>query len=172
VQPFTDQRLLLGEIKNHAEFKVKLTRLKLTTDLPVLESSVVEVVKSWFGLAREHANELAGANPLNAPRTAYSRAYYAAYNASKAVRYLSQGSVSLRGDDHRKVSDLPDSFPDVEAWGRDLQVMYEHRLRADYDNWTETPNEHTLQPQDCAALAHKFLAVCAKYLNDVYGVTV
>ncbi len=172
MQPFTDQRVLLDEVKNHAEFKVKLTRLKLTSDLAILHSSVLDVVMGWFGLAREHDEELAGMDINKLPRAAYSRAYYAAYNASKAVRYMSKGVVSLRGDDHRKVSELPDSFPDVDAWARDLQAMYEHRLRADYDNWTGTPTEHTMTPEDCAALAHRFIGICEKYLKDEYGVTV
>lgn len=172
MQPFTDQRLLLDEVKNHAEFRVKLTRLKLTSDLAILDNSVLDVVKGWFGLAREHDRELAGMDAGNAPRAVYSRSYYAAYNASKAVRYISQGFVSLKGDDHRKVSELPDSFPDVDAWARDLQAMYAHRLRADYDNWTGTSNEHTMTPEDCAALAHQFVGICEKYLNDEYGVTV
>ena len=172
MQQFTDQRLLLHEIKNHAEFKEKLTRLKLTSDFPVLDAAVVEVVKSWFQLAREHAEELRILDPDKLPRAVYSRAYYAAYNASKAVRYISRGIVSLSGDDHRKVSELPNSFPSVDTWARDLQVMYEHRLRADYDNWTQTAAEHTLKPGECAELAQRFLVVCEAFLDDIYKVKV
>jgi hypothetical protein len=172
MQQFTDQRLLLDEIKNHAEFKSKLTRLNLTSDFAVLDAAVVDVVKSWFQLARLHGEELADLDPDKLPRAVYSRAYYAAYSASKAVRYMSRGIVSLHGDDHRKVSDLPDSFPDVDTWARDLQVMYEHRLRADYDNWTQTSSQHTLKPKECGELAQRFLTVCETFLNDVYRVKV
>lgn len=172
MQQFTDQRLLLHEIRNHAEFKEKLTRLKLTSDFAVLDAAVTDVIKSWFQLARLHAEELRKLDPDQLPRAVYSRAYYAAYNASKAVRYTSRGIVSLLGDDHRKVSDLPDTFPDVEIWARDLQVMYQHRLRADYDNWTLTSSEHTLRAVDCADLAQRFLMVCEKYLDELYKVNV
>ena len=50
------------------------------------------------------------------PRSVYSRADYAAYNASQAVRYVVRGFVSLRGHDHKKVADLPSNFPDVDSW--------------------------------------------------------
>lgn len=83
---------------------------------------------------------------------------------------MSHGVVSLKGDDHRKVSELPDSFPDVDAWARDLQVMYQHRLRADYDNWTQTDTEHTLKPEQCVELARRFLSVCEGFLRDKFGV--
>lgn len=172
MQQFTDQRLLLDEVRNHAEFRDKLTKLKLTSDLGTLDSAVSDVIRSWFELAGQHANELAKLDPKAMPRAVYSRAYYAAYNASKAVRYASFGTVSLKGDDHRKVSELPDSFPDVEAWSRDLQVLYQHRLRADYDNWTHTAVEHSLKPEECADLAQRFLAVSSTFLHDVYGVNV
>ncbi len=172
MQQFTDQRLLLHEIRNHAEFKEKLTKLKLTSDFAILDAAVVDVIKCWFSLARQHAEELGKLDPEQLPRAVYSRAYYVAYNASKAVRYTSRGIVSLLGDDHRKVSDLPDSFPEVDTWGRNLQLMYQHRLRADYDNWAQTSTEHTLQPNECVELAREFLVVCEKFLSDKYNVTI
>lgn len=172
MQQFQDERVLVHEIKNHAEFKQKLTSLKLTSDFPVFDAAVVDVVRSWFNLAREHAEELKRLDPGLLPRAVYSRSYYVAYNASKAVRYMSQGFVSLKGDDHRKVSELPDSFPNVDVWARELQVMYQHRLRSDYDNWTQTPGEHTLKPAECAELAHKFLEICQAFLQNEYKVAV
>jgi hypothetical protein len=172
VQQFTDQRLVLHEISNHAEFREKLFRLGLTSDFAVLQTAVTDVIRSWFQLARQHAEELGKISPTDLPRTVYSRSYYAAYNASKAVRYASRGIVSLRGDDHRKVSELPESFPDVDSWARNLQLMYEHRLRADYDNWTQTPNEHTLKPEECAGLAQRFLTVCETFLNNEHKIQI
>ena len=169
---FSDQRLLLHEVKNHAEFKQKLTKLKLTSDFGLLDAAVIDVTVSWFKLARQHAEELARLDPAQSPRAVYSRAYYAAYSASKAVRYLSHGIVSLLGDDHRKVSELPDSFPNVDTWAKDLQVMYEHRLRADYDNWSKTASELTLKPVECADMAQRFLAICEQFLDNAYKVKV
>lgn len=172
MQSFTDERLVVYEAKNHAEFKQRLTKLKLTSDFSVLDAAVASVVRSWFQLARQHADELAKLDPAQLPRAVYSRSYYAAYNASKAVRYMSRGIVSLRGDDHRAVSELPDSFPNVAHWARSLQLLYEHRLRADYDNWTQTSSEHILKPEECVKLAQDFLVASEKFLDDEYKVTV
>ena len=172
MQNFSDERVLLHEVKNHAEFKQRLTRLKLSNDLPILDASVVAVTTKWLNLAHQHMTELIRLDVLQAPRAAYSRAYYAAYNASKAVRYQCKGIVSLKGDDHQKVADLPDAFPDVDSWTRNLQLMYEHRLRADYDNWSNTFTENTLKPDECVALATKFVATCTEYLNKGYGIKI
>ena len=169
---FKDERLLIEEVRNHAEFRGKLTNLRLTSDFLVYDAAVEGVIKCWFVLAQEHANELIALAPSQTPRAVYSRSYYAAYNASKAVRYACFGIVSLKGDDHRKVSELPDSFPNVDAWARDLQVLYEHRLRADYDNWADTPNEHTLKPADCRDLALRFLEDCRSFLLGGYNLNV
>jgi hypothetical protein len=168
--PPPDERLFLHEVKNHAEFKVKLTRLRLTSDFEVFQAAVSGVVKGWFDLARQHAGELEKLDPVQMPRAVYSRAYYTAYNASKAVRYAAYGIVSLKSDDHQKVSELPDRFPNVDTWARNLQSLYEHRLRADYDNWGLTPGEHTIQPQGCSDLAKDFLSVCHSYLKDEYRI--
>ncbi len=62
-------------------------------------------------------------------RAAYSRAYYAAYNASKAIRYHVNGVVSLKGDDHQAAPELPGDFPDLDQWSQLVAALYEHRLR-------------------------------------------
>lgn len=130
------------------------------------------MAKRWFELARRHLLDATAANALANPRAVYSRAYYAAYNASKAVRYIVRGWVSLRGDDHKKVADLPDNFPDVDAWVAKLPLLYEHRLRADYDNWSDTASENQLSPAECLAAAGEFLQVSAHFLLSEYGLRV
>lgn len=168
----TDERLILELLKNHGEFRATLVSLSMNADLQVLESHVHSVARSWFELAREHYNEALRMDPAVIPRAVYSRAYYAAYNASKALRYVCRGHVSLKGDDHRKVSDLPDAFPDVEAWTSKLPVLYEHRLRADYDRWSQTAAENTRSPEECLKEAGEFIQICADFLLSNYGLTV
>lgn len=168
----TDERRILELLKNHGEFKATLVSLSMSGELNVLQSHVHSVARRWFELAREHHAEASTIDPGTNPRTVYSRAYYAAYNASKSVRYVSRGQVSLRGDDHRKVSDLPDSFPDVDAWTAKLPVLYEHRLRADYDKWANTRNENTLSPTECLKEAGNFIEVSAQFLLSEYGLNV
>ena len=116
----------------------------------------------WFNLSREHLAEADKAATLKSFRSVYSRSYYAAYNASKAVRYLAYGEVSLRGDDHAKASVKSDDFPNLPKWTTMIITLYEHRLRADYDNWTNTAGEHTLNPADCIKYAEQFMNDCAQ----------
>src|SRR5438128_573891 len=103
-----DERKFLKAVRNHAAFKKQLNDLAMTSDLNSLEGSVIVVAGCWFKLAREHLSEAHGADKAKYHRSAYSRSYYAAYNASKAVRYLVYGEVSLKGDDHAKASEIPD----------------------------------------------------------------
>jgi len=168
----TDERRALELLKNHAEFKATLVSLTMNADLPTLESHVHSVARRWFELARMHHADARAADIRRHPRSVYSRAYYAAYNASKAVRYVVRGFVSLRGDDHKKVADLPSSFPDVDSWVAKLPLLYEHRLRADYDNWSDTAVENVLSPADCLAAAGDFLNAAEQFLLAEYGLRI
>jgi hypothetical protein len=168
----TDERQFLQLVKNHADFRKKLTILTLSSDLPTFDGHMQSVATSWFKLAKEHLAEVSKVDVKACPRTAYSRSYYAAYNASKAVRYVVYGEVSLGGDDHRKVAELPDSFPNVSSWTVRLTQLYEHRLRADYDNWSGSTAENTLTPEDSRAAAMGFLDACKTFLLNEYGVAV
>ena len=168
----TDERRTLELVRNHAEFKATLVSLTMSGDLHLLDGHVSAVARKWFELGRQHYADASSIDPIAHPRCAYSRAYYAAYNASKAVRYVVRGAVSLKGDDHRKVADLPDKFPDVDSWTAKLPQLYEHRLRADYDNSSNTSSENVLPPQDCIRAAREFLEVAAKFLLTEYGLTV
>ncbi len=168
----TDERRALELLKNHAEFKAILVSLTMSSDIGVLESHVHAVARKWFELGRLHLLDASAVDTKVNSRSVYSRAYYAAYNASKAVRYVVHGSVSLRGDDHKKVADLPASFPDVDSWVSRLPLLYEHRLRADYDNWSDTASENILAPEDCLAAAAEFLKAAEQFLLAKYGLKI
>ena len=168
----TDERRALGLLKNHAEFKTTLVSLTMNTDLGVLQSQVHAVARKWFELARTHHVDASAVSAAANARSMYSRSYYSAYNASKAVRYVVRGFVSLKGDDHKKIADLPDSFPDVDSWVAKLPLLYEHRLRADYDNWSDTESENVLSPEECLTAAGDFLKAAEQFLILEYGLTI
>ena len=138
--------------------------LAMQSDLALFDGNVTGVASCWFRLAQEHLDDARVALSSGRSRAVYSRAYYGAYNASKAVRYLVNGEVSLKGDDHRKASELPDDFPRVDHWSRVITELYEDRLRADYENWANTPAEHTHLPDECLRHADGFVAECRQYL--------
>lgn len=70
------------------------------------------------------------------------------------------------------MSELPDVFPDVDAWTSRLPILYEHRLRADYDKWSNTTAENTLSPEDCLKEAGEFIEIAAHFLFSQYGLKV
>jgi uncharacterized protein (UPF0332 family) len=129
-----------------------------------------QISKCWFDLAEEHLEDAKAALAARSPRSAFSRAYYAAYNASKATRYITKGAVSLKGDDHGKASaDLPDDLPNVAQRAQDMTLLYEHRLRADYDNWSDTAKSNTLDPTQAIALASTFIREVRAYVTNKFG---
>ena len=168
----TDERVIPVKIGNHLEFGQRLRdlSLSLTGQLPDYEKQVRAVAISWLRLAIEHLAEAQRALGSRMPRAAYSRAYYAAYNASKAVRFMSIGRVSVHGDDHKKATELPADFPDHAKWSVDITSLYEHRLRADYDNWSNSVNENSLAAADSVQLAGRFLQDCQTYLSSTFQV--
>ncbi|MGC7406091.1 HEPN domain-containing protein [Pandoraea pneumonica] len=155
---------------NFLELERKLSTLGWPT--PGLSKYAKHVGASWFRLAEEHLDEAKKIRKSGCSRACFSRAYYAAYNASKSVRYMVQGNVSLKGDDHSKASsDLPRDFPDVGSWASRVGKLYEHRLRADYDNWGSTTSENTMRPSEAIADAEAFLVAAKDYLNKKCGMT-
>jgi hypothetical protein len=167
----TDERRFLELVKNHGEMRRLLTDLSMVQDMAVLRQHVASVAGCWLRLGEEHLAEARACAQARLVRAVYSRSYYAAYNASKAVRFVVQGFVSLRGDDHRAVAELPDRFPNVDKWTARLQEMYRHRLLADYDNWRDSDAERNIKPDDSIQSAEEFIGECRKYLRDEYGVT-
>lgn len=150
---------------NHLELNRKLTILGCTA--PELGLYAQHVCIAWFRLGEEHLTEAKQIQAAGCIRAVFSRAYYAAYNASKGMRYMTQGFVSLKSDDHGKASsELPGDFPEVATWAGRLSLLYEHRLRADYDNWSSTQAEFTLKPAKAILEAEEFIAAARSYLNS------
>jgi uncharacterized protein (UPF0332 family) len=154
--------------RNHGELSANLTTIGIPSKA-VLEYAK-HICECWFILAETHLNEAKAALTANCQRAVMSRSYYAAYNASKAARYLVRGSVSLKGDDHGQAStSLPNDLPNLAQWSQDITLLYEHRLRADYDNWFDTAASNTLAPEDAITKAESFMEEVRAYLNAKFG---
>lgn len=153
---------------NHAELARKLSTLGCPT--PDIHQYAQYICEAWFHLGEEHLAEAKKLHKMKCRRSVFSRAYYAIYNASKGTRYMANGCVSLKGDDHGKASvDLPHDFPNSPDWTNTISMLYEHRLRADYDNWSDTADELTLRPIDAVAKAEAFIDEARTYLNAKFG---
>lgn len=153
---------------NHYEFANSLRELHIP-ETAVL-ASAKDIAAKWFHLAEDHLKDAQCAHGPANLRSAYSRAYYAAYNASKAVRYMANGRVSLRGDDHEKASELPDGFENVAMWSKAIIDLYKDRLLADYDNWDDTLTNFARSPKEAITLAEDFLIVARALLISKYKV--
>ena len=168
--PLVEEREFIKLTQNHGEFRQKLRMLGHENAASDTKERAHHIGLCWLRLADEHMNDAKAAIGLNCNRVTYSRSYYAAYNASKSIRYIVNGSVSLAGDDHKKAPDLPDDFPGVDKWAADIVSLREHRLRADYDNWEATESEHSLSATDVVELAEQFLSEAKQYLETKFGV--
>jgi hypothetical protein len=165
--PITELEFL-KQTGNHREFSKKLTILGLSANDSTQYAEYVGI--SWFNLGRQHLAEGKRNIRARCPRTVYSRAYYAVYNVSKSIRYIVNGFVSLKGDDHGKASiDLPNDFPNIAVWSGKISMLYEHRLRADYDNWEATSTEHTLSPAETIKIADEFIDEAQIYLKTKFN---
>jgi uncharacterized protein (UPF0332 family) len=158
----------LKHVPNHAEFLRKLATLGVSA--PDVTLYAFHVGQCWFRLAEEHLQDCRLAESAGTRRAVFSRAYYAVYNASKAVRYIVVGAVSLKGDDHQRAHDLPNDFPDVDQWSLQITRLYENRLRADYDNWNSTSSEFSMSPADALSCADTFVTMTKTYLNTKFGI--
>jgi HEPN domain len=168
--PAIDEREFLRVTQNHGEFGRKLQSLSFAAASIEVVEQAHHVGLCWLRLAADHLADARAAEASGRQRAAYSRSYYAAYSASKSVRYIVSGAVSLKGDDHKKASELPDDFPEVEKWSGLVTTLYEHRLRADYDNWAATNAEHHLTTTQCVELASQLVTEATKYLSAKYGI--
>ena len=168
--PPIDERDFLKLVRNHGEFCRGLRTLDLIAASSDLADHAHHVGLCWLRLAFEHLDDAKTALASGRDRSSYSRSYYAAYNASKTIRYVVEGTVSLKGDDHLKAPDLPNDFPDVEKWSSVISDLYEHRLKADYDNWALTRMEMLLTPAETVAFAEEFIVNARIYLERKFGI--
>jgi hypothetical protein len=153
---------------NHAEYSNKLRKLGLAQASDKIRRDAYAIASCWYRLALDHLEDAEHA--LRGPkiRSVYSRSYYAAYNASKALRYIHHGAVNLTGDDHKKAVDLPDDFPRSADFSAQITTLYEHRLLADYDNWRDTGTRFTLDPRVSIELAREFVEAVREFAYEKY----
>lgn len=169
-EPRLHERDFMNLTSNHGQFSDKLRRLGQNAAAIEIQKNAFYIGLRWLELGQEHLDDAAASLAANRKRSTFSRAYYAAYNASKGVRYIVSGSVGLTGDDHNKASDLPNDFPSGDRWAAMIPRLYEHRLFSDYDNWRSTGSEHSLTPQEAYDLAQQFVATARSYLQRKFGI--
>lgn len=115
--------------------------------------------KLLMKLSRDHLLFAKSIKGNHAWRQKVSRAYYACYNASKALRLANSGHYSQEGADHKKIADLPSGFNQKAFWGNFLTKFRSDRNLADYD--------HLKRSGDMSHTPKEYLKYSDEFYNEV-----
>ena len=159
---------LIVELGNHAKIRAILEQYLSPQFFKEYDTAVRNATLRFIRLSEQHlrAAILASKNK-KLWRTTVSRAYYACYSASRALRYLVTGNISM-GEvaDHKKIGELPNDFPDRLKWADVLVEMRNDRNLADYQPWSNSLKELAVQPSLTLVLAENFVREAKKYLKS------
>ena len=164
IRPQMPELDFLSSTRNYQELGAKVRRLVGDDAANSIQSQALYVGVRWIMLGGSHLREARIARRAGLVRGCYSKAYYAAYNFSKGVRYLVKGQVSLKGDDHQSAPDFPDEFPDRDDMGKALTDLYACRLQADYDNWGSASRMFAIPTAEALRLAGRVGANARAYV--------
>lgn len=128
-----------------------------------LAAEISKNVRDLFSLGMEHL-EFARAAEKKHWRQIISRAYYAAYNASRAVRLHDEGVYSTDVSDHEKIVKLPATLPNRATYETELKVFRSDRNVADYDH-IATIHDLAKTPQEWLTLADEFIHDARTFLT-------
>src|SRR5712692_8702894 len=108
----------------------------LPAEIEKITAELYRNVRQALRLSEGHLRSARSAKTqgMGAWRQVVSRGYYSCYSASRAVRLAKTGVFSMEVDDHKRVGDLPDSFPDRAVWADILTKFRADRNLADYDH--------------------------------------
>jgi len=133
-------------------------------ELEKIDKALAANVRQFLTLANSHLRFARRAEGPASWRQRVSRAYYACYAASRAVRLGVFARYSQETDDHKRAGDLPKDFPDLERWQDVLIKLRGDRNLADYDH---TATQRTLEntSADYVRMTGEFLAASRDYLR-------
>lgn len=92
-------------------------------------------------------------------RQKVSRGYYCCYCASRAIRLAKTGVFSTEAQDHQRIGELPDAFPDRAIWTDVLTKFRADRNLADYD--------HTVSASALEYSTDKYIEHAQRFLDEV-----
>lgn len=118
---------------NVRKVKDNLVKVVAAEAIAAIEKEICANVAQLVRLGRGHYYFAVRQNNRSW-RQKISRLYYAAYNASRAVRLCVNGEYSMDVADHKKIDVLPDDFPNKNRYANRLAVLREDRNLCDYDH--------------------------------------
>jgi len=170
IRPRHSQLEFVQQTRNHKELAAKVKKYVGEDAASQISAQALYVGAQWVKLGGSHLREARMARKAGLVRTVYSKSYYAAYNFSKGIRYLANGVVSLKGDDHQAAPNLPDDLPGRDGISRIITELYACRLRADYDNWSDQGRSaYPMSTADAVKFAGRVAAEARLYVVSKYG---
>lgn len=98
-------------------------------------------------------------------RQRVSRAYYACYCTSRAVRLAVKGTYNSDPSDHKNIGDLPRDFPSTYKWSDFLTKFRGDRNLADYDH-TDCRKQLEMSDAEYVKQTEKFTRQAKDYLKN------
>jgi hypothetical protein len=154
------------KIRNHIEVRNILAGVAKGVELSWFDDATVTVSRRCFRLSQQHlraAEQLA--TSTRSWRSTISRCYYATYNASRSVRYLTNGFVKLDAEDHKQVGDLPNDFPERDDWSNFATELRRDRNTADYEPWDGVRRSLTFDRDKTLEKTREFVRLRRDYLR-------
>ncbi|HBT76328.1 MAG TPA: hypothetical protein DEB39_05245 [Planctomycetaceae bacterium] len=93
-----------------------------------------------------------------------SRLYYAAYNVARSIRLHYDGVYSTDSEDHKKVGNLPNDFPNLAKYQNDLPILRDDRNKCDYDH-VASEQDLFIGIDDTVTLVEEFIQDSRDYLK-------
>jgi hypothetical protein len=125
--------------------------------LDLIQNEINKNVKELFQLGINHYNFAKTINS-NDWRHKISRLYYAAYNVARSVRFRTSGIYSTDSEDHKRIGELPDDFPNQSRYKTSLDDLRDDRNLCDYD--------HTAKIEDTKLGIENACSLVEDFLND------
>ena len=152
----------LLNLGNPRKVKGNLSSILDKAALDRIETEIEKNVLALLDLAKRHYNFARKQSNPNW-RQKISRLYYAAYNASRAVRLYVSGHYSTDVRDHQKSEKLPDDFPNRAQYVNKIIVLRTDRNICDYDH-ASTASDLLLGSTKSTELVEAFLDDAVIYL--------
>lgn len=123
--------------------------------LSLIRNELISNAQKLIKFGKYHYNFATKLNSRNDWRQKVSRFYYAGYNISRGVRLLDTGQYTTDSSDHKKISDLPDKFPNKSKYTNELRTLRDDRNLCDYDHLAKK-SDLIISPTDAEKLIYDF----------------
>jgi hypothetical protein len=154
---------LLRASANVRRLRDNLVTVVDATAISAIDAEICTNVAQLYALGLSHYHFATRQN-IRSWRQKISRLYYAAYNASRAIRLCVTGDYSTDSTDHKKIGALPEDFPNKSMYANRLEVLRDDRNLCDYDHTASLP-DLVVGVDDAVELVEQFLDDAQNYLK-------